>query len=171
MGQDLRWVKPRWLKREYELHAGDSLAATLAWTRRNEALGRWAGGQYRFRQEGWLRARTLVYRGSGGTETTDEHAEPVATSARRGSTLTLSDGRTLLWKQPKRLTSERVWVDQSGNELVRFRPFAWTGANTVTIYPGAAPEAEVALVLLLGQYLLVLAAEEAAAAIVPVISG
>lgn len=164
--EELRWVRHRRLKLEFELRAGETVVATLAWTGRARALGAWAGGQYRFSREGWFRPRTLV-RGAEDT------GEPVATFAHRGGILTFLDGRLFRWKKPKRWTNERIWVDASATELIRFRPSAWRSPGSVTIQAEAAHHRELPLLLLLGQFLLVLAAQEAeeasSAAMVPII--
>ncbi len=168
VGAELRWVKPKWTRPEFELHAGDAIVATLRWTGGSRAEGTWAGGQYRFSREGWLRPRILVRRASS-----EDTGEPLATFAYRGAILSLPDGRSFRWTKPKRWTAERVWLDSTTNELIRFRP--QRAGTVVTMQPGAATLPELAMLLLLGQYLLALAAQDAVAAtsasIVPVISG
>lgn len=168
VGVELQWVKPRWTKPEFELHAGDTVVATLRGTGRSRADGTWAGGQYRFSREGWSRPRILVRRAA--SEDTDEL---LATFIYRGALLDFPDGRSFRWTKPKRWTAERVWLDDAAAELVRFRP--QRAGVVVTMQPEGAALPELALLLLLGQYLLALAAQDAVAAtsasIVPVISG
>lgn len=159
---ELEWVKPRWTKLQFELRAGETMVATLAWVRGSRAVGEWADGQYRFSREGWFRPRILV-RGAA-TEAMDAHEEPIATFAYRGGTLSFPDGRAFVWKKPKKLTTERVWVDSAATVLVRVRPTAWHPTAAVTIQPEAAALPELPLLVLLGQYLIVLASQDAAAA-------
>ncbi len=162
IGRELEWVKPKWTKLQFELRAGETVVATLAWAHGSSAVGEWAEGQYRFSRAGWFRPRILV-RGAA-PDATDASEEPIATFAYRVGTLTFPDGRTFLWKKPKKLTTERIWVDSAATALVRVRPARWHAAAAVTIQPEAAGLPELPLLVLLGQYLIVLAAQDAAAA-------
>lgn len=168
VGEEVQWVKPKWARPEFELRAGDAVVAMLRWTGGSRAEGTWAGGQYRFSREGWFQPRILVRRAAP-----EDTGEPLATFAYRGAILSLPDGHSFRWRKPKRWTAERVWLDSTANELIRFCPRR--AGTVVTMQPGAAMLPELAMLLLLGQYLLVLATQDAVAAtsasIVPVISG
>jgi hypothetical protein len=162
---ELRWIKPRRSRRQFELHAGEAVVATLTRTRGAEAIGQWAGEQYRFGRQGWFRQRIVVHR-TPAADAPDPTIAPdalLATFVHR-DTLAFADGRTFLWQKPKRWTNERVWVDSAGAVLARFAP--GRGQTTVTLAsePRAARSPELPLLLLLGQYLLVLAAQDAEAA-------
>lgn len=164
---ELVWVKPKWSRFFFELRAGETVVATLAWTGGSRAVAECAGARYRFSREGWLRQRILVREGaSGGASGDDAPEETVATFARRrgDGTLTFPDGRTFLWRKPRVWTSERVWADRNETVLVRFNPVTRESPVTVLSQPPAADLAELPLLILLGQYLIVLAAQEAAAA-------
>jgi hypothetical protein len=156
----LVWVKPKWTRRQFALRSGDTVLATLAWTRGSSALAQWGASQYRFNRQGWLRPRVLVRDASA-----DDTSEPLATFTQRGGALTFPDGRIYVWKKPKRLTNERIWANVAGTELVRFRAVR-RSTVTVTTPPESAQQLELPVLILLGQYLLVLAAqdEEAVAA-------
>ena len=39
-GTEMTWVKPKWSKRQFELHEGDTIVATLVWGRGTRALAR-----------------------------------------------------------------------------------------------------------------------------------
>jgi len=170
IGQELQWIRPQRLRLAFELHAGEVELATLDWAGRARALGTWAGGQYRIGREGWLRPRTLIYE-AGSTSS----GEPIAVFTHRGGTLNFSNSRTFVWKKPKGWTTERVWQDAAASVLVRCRPARWRRPSAVTIEPAATHLPEVPLLVLLGQFLMVLAEQDAAiantAAMVPVISG
>jgi hypothetical protein len=153
--EELRWEKPKWLKRRYELRAGDEIVATLVRSGGSGALGEWSGGRYRFIQKGWFNPRVLV----GGDPFTDRDL-PLAIFARRGGVLTLNDGRTLLWVKPGFWKSKRVWMDGE-TALVAFDPASGYASLVVTIAPEGAHLAELPLLLLLGEYLIVRAREEA----------
>lgn len=165
---ELYWVKPKCTRPEFELRVEDTVVATLRWTSGSRADGTWAGGQYRFNREGWFRPRILVRRAAS-----DNTDELLATFLYRGALLTFPDGRSFHWTKPKHWTAERVWLDDAAAEYVRFQPQR-KGA-VVTLQSGAAALPELAMLVLLGQYLLALAAQDAVAAssasIVPVISG
>jgi hypothetical protein len=157
-GEELRWVKPKWLKRQYELRAGDEVVATLVRSGGSGAVGEWSGGRYAFSQKGWFNQRVLV--GDGATIDADT---PLATFTRRGSVLTLADGRTLFWRKPSVWKSRRVWSDGAA-PLVEFDPASGYASPRVTITPEGARVSELPLLLLLGQYLIVRAREESDAA-------
>jgi hypothetical protein len=167
-GDAFEWVKPRWTKLEFELRAGETVVATLAWSGGSRAVGTWADAQddqYRFSREGWLRPRILVRRARTDAATaTGDPDEPIAMFAYRGGALSFPDGRAFVWKKPKRLTTERVWVDRAATEIVRYRPARWHSTAAVTLQPAAAGLPELPLLILLGQYLVVLAAQDAVAA-------
>jgi hypothetical protein len=172
--EELLWVRPKRLRLQFELRAGEDVVATLAWTRGSNALGEWAGGQYHFRRAGWLRPRIVVSDAAGGGQSAaGSPTEPLATFTYRGGMLTFPDGRAFTWTKPKRWTTERIWVDGAATVLVHCRPARWRTPGAVTIQPEAAARRELPLLVLLGQYLLVQAAQESAAssaATVPIIS-
>ena len=161
MSEALQWVRPKRSKRAFELRAGEAVVATLVWTRGSSALAQWAQGQYRFSRQGWLRQRILVHGASSTTPVATD--EPLATFAQRAGALTFPDGRAFLWRKPQRWTSERVWVDSNATALVRFRSVGHA-AVAVICQPEAVSLPELPLLLLLGQYLLVLASQDAEAA-------
>ena len=160
---ELRWVRPKASKHTFELHAGETVVATLAWIRGSRAIGQWADGHYQFSREGWFRQRIIVRVAPiNAANTPDAPDEPVATFVHRTGTLTFPDDRVFRWQKPKRWTNERVWVDTETSVLVRFRPERQ--ATAVVVSPPAAASSQVPLLILLGQYLLVLAADDAVAA-------
>jgi len=158
VGGELRWVKPKWLKRYYELRAGDSVVATLTRAGGSGAVGEWSGGRYRFAQKGWFHPRIVV---SG--DPLMETDAPLATFTRGDSVLTFAEGRTFFWRKPSRWKSKRVWMD-GATPLVEFDPASGYAAPVVTNTPEGARLAELPLLLLLGKYLIVRAREETDAA-------
>jgi len=163
-GAALRWARPKRSELRYELHAGEAVVATLAWARGSRAIGQWAEACYWFNRQGWFRPRTVVRSAAGEAAEQEEQAEIVATFAHRGGILSFPDGRTLLWKRPRRWTNERIWADSAGREIARFHPVAWGTATTLTIQQALASAPELPLLAMLGQYLIVLDAQEAAVA-------
>jgi hypothetical protein len=154
-GAELIWVKPKRSKRQFELHEGDTIVATLVWSRGTRSRAQWGETRYQFSRQGWFRPRILVR-----TENYGEADVPLATFAQRGGLLSFPDGRAFFWKKPKWLTSERIWTNSAATELVRFHPARHTTV-VVTTQAEAAQQAELPLLILLGQYLIVLAAQDA----------
>jgi hypothetical protein len=151
-GEELRWVKPKWLKRQYELRAGEEVVATLARSSGSNAIGEWSGGRYVFSQKGWFNQRILV-----GADA--DAVAPLATFTRRGGVLTLAGGRTLFWRKPSVWKSRRVWSDGSAT-LVEFNPASGYSSPRVMITPEGARLAKLPLLLLLGEYLIARARED-----------
>jgi len=156
--EELRWVKPRWWKRRYELRAGDEVAATLARGGGSGAIGEWSSGRYRFVHKGWFRPRVLV-----SSEPLGDADTPLATYTGRDGALTLANGRVFFWRKPGTWRSKREWMDSAAT-LVAFDPASGYTPAHVTIAPEGARLAELPLLLLLGEYLIVRAREEADAA-------
>jgi hypothetical protein len=161
-GRDLLWVKPKWSRREYELRAGDAVLGTLVWNRGSQALAEWGESRYRFDRKGWLNPRITVHGDASGQEA----SEPLATFSPRGGILTISEGRKFVWKKPQRTstgrrwTGEHIWIDESGAELVRFRP-AKHASVEVIMPPETSPQPELPLLTLVGQYLIALSSQDA----------
>lgn len=165
VGAEMRWVKPRWTKRQFELVANGGAVATLAFTRGSQAVGQMAGEQYRFSRKGFIRQRIVVR--------SEDGAGLLGLLTQRGTSGTLSvlDGLTFTWKKPTFWTTEHVWQDAMGTELIRFRPSSWHPEVNVTVAPEAAQLRELPLLLLLGEYLAVLAAEDESAATIAATAG
>jgi hypothetical protein len=157
-GEELRWVKLHWWKRQYELRAGDNVVATLARAGGSGASGEWSGGRYRFSQKGWFHPRVFVSR---DPEVDAETA--LATFTRRDGILVFADGHAFYWKKPGRWRSTRVWMD-SAAPFITFDPASGYAPVHVTITPDGALLSELPLLLLLGEYLIVRAREDADAA-------
>ncbi len=175
---ELTWVQPRRSKPRFELRFGERVLATLTGHKGGRMLGQWGELRYWFSQEGWFRRRTIVrHAASDADDTFGANAEPLALFVHQGSggTLVFPDGRLLTWKKPKMLTSECVWMDAASTALVRYRLGAWRSSVTPMIEPQAAAQPEIPLLVLLGQYLHVRAAQDeetasVVASVVPVIS-
>jgi hypothetical protein len=161
-GRELLWVKPKWSRREFELRAGEVAVATLRWRRGSQAIAQWGASQYRFDCKGWFKPVIAVHEIDRGQDT----SEPLATLSRRSGTLRAADGRTFVWQKPKRASTgrwwsgERVWLDTSGTELVRFRPGKHSRVEVIMAQAISA-QPELPLLILLGQYLIALAAQDA----------
>jgi hypothetical protein len=158
IGADLRWIQVSRRPLIYELRAGaarEALVATQEWIPRAPVLGRWAGGYFYFslKRAPWsfLRPRYVILI-QGGTPT--EPNTFAATFTSRPSMLTLPNGRAFRWRWSGRWLPDKLWVDEAGNELVRFRLFREHGR--VEVQPQVAHLPELPLPLLLGKYMITL---------------
>jgi len=164
--QEFNWVKSSAGKRRYELRAGEAVVATLSWTRGRQAEAEWSKSRYRFSRQGWFRQRTLVFELPQAAPKPAVPEQSVAILVHQGSggTLIFSNGRTFRWSKAGTWSNQQVWLDSHGGEVIRFAPGHRDA--TVVLHPATdlASIPELPLLLLLGQYLLVSAAEEAEAA-------
>jgi hypothetical protein len=154
-GEELCWVKQKWLTRQHELRAGEEVVATLVRSGGSGAIGEWSEGRYYFSQQGWFNQRILV-----GDGAVPDVVTPLASFIRRGGVLTLTDGRTVFWITPRCWKSSRVWSDGAAT-LVEFDPASGYASPQVTITEEGARLAEMPVLLLLGEYLIVRAREVA----------
>jgi hypothetical protein len=158
-GAGLVWTRPKESKRQFELQVADNtILATRTWGRGAHAQAQWGEIHYQFSRQGWFRPRIMVHAADSA-----EAGTPIATFAQHGGVLRFPGDRAFFWKKPQWLTSERLWVDSAATELVRFHPARHTTA-AVTTPPGATHRPELPLLILLGQYLILLAAKDAEAA-------
>lgn len=154
---EMTWVQSKQIKRGYELRSQETTVATLTLTGRSQATGEWAEQRYHFSRVGWFRRRVEARAGD------EAIGEPLATFAQNRGALSFPDGRVLAWRKPRRWTNERAWVDAAGEVLIRFQPSR--RATDVTFGQAAAALPDAALLILLGQFILVLEAADTQAAI------
>ena len=157
----LKWVQPSAFKMEFELRAGDELAATLRFRSSfgSFAKGESADGCWTFKRVGFWQTRATV-------RTCDTDTELATFSNNTwtgGGTLELPDGRTFrattnLWQ------SKLEFKDGSDAALIQFasRGMAHLSA-TVEIQPTALRMPELPWMVMLGWYLIVMMSRDAAA--------
>jgi hypothetical protein len=156
IGQELRWVHPRILKREYEFYAGDELIATLGWPKAfsSQALAEAADGRWIIKREGFFQAKIVIC-------PADE--DMTIATIKRGMSgkgaLLFADGRGFKWASTSFWRGEWGWFTDEGMPLLRFRR-----GKRVEVEPQAFSLPEISLFVLLGFYLVKVAEEEAAAA-------
>ena len=163
VGYELEWVRPRWLRREFELWAnGGETGEPLGWFAMKggaKAEGVIAEGNFSFRRQGFWKPTLLV--------TQTETQMPIATLSRigNGGTLDFADGQTqqYTWKKARMLSSEHLWIDSAGQSVMHVYPSNWKASVKITFEPVASQIPEVGLLTLLGGFLAILASEEAAA--------
>ena len=132
--QELLWIQPAARKREHELRAGDDLVATLRFQR-----GTLAGS------EADIVAFHPRWTGVGSLEVADGNALKLASAN--------------FWQ------SEWVWLDKD-HPVVRFKGRHGIGKakGAVEVQAGAGERPDLSLLILLGWYLILLHADDAAAA-------
>jgi hypothetical protein len=163
-GRELKWSQPSALRMEYELHAGDELAAVLRFPSsfNSHATAESADGCWTFERVGFWRNKTVV-RACG-----KQPPLAVFKNSRWGSggTLELPGGRrypatTNFWHTDLEIRNER------GESLFQL----WSGgilrlSATTIVHPRAARLPEAPWLVMLGCYLLVMMKVDAAAAAV-----
>lgn len=158
---NLRWVQPSAFRMNYELRAGDELAAELRFRSAfgSFATGETADGCWTFKRVGFFQTRVTIR--ECGEET--DVATFKNNTWRGGGTLELTGGTKILattsfWQTKLEFTTE------SGGVLVRFDTGGMIHLNaTVEIEAAAAELKELPLIILLGWYLVVMMHNDAAA--------
>ncbi len=163
-GTELRWRQPEASKRRYLLQreSTDVPLATLDWRSFWGTFATATAGEtsWTFKRTGFLRPRVTA-RIAGS----DDDLATFEANWHGGGVLTIADGATFGWKVANFWYSQWDWRDASGAELLHFaskQGFIRQEA-VVAISPEAARLPELELLITLGWYLLVLAANDSAA--------
>ena len=159
--QELKWEQPSALRMEYELRAGDELAATLRFRSSfgSFATAESADGCWTFKRVGFWQTKATVRPCDAG----DNIATFNNNTWSSGGTLELSDGRTFqaatnFWQTKFGFTNE------SGEVLIEFKTGGLLHLSaTVAIGPSAAKMPELPWMVMLGFYLVVMMRSDAAA--------
>ena len=159
-GQELLWVQPAVRKREHELRAGDDVVATLRFQRGSLADAQAAGGHWTFKRQGFWHPRVTVR--TAGSDTDIAVFQPRWVG---GGTLEFPDGRTVRLSSANFWQSEWVWQENE-KPLIRFkgRHGIVKARGAVELQPDAVASPDLAMLVLLGWYLILLHAEDSAAA-------
>ena len=159
----LEWVESRTVRRQDELRIGDRLIATLRWHgwASTFAEGQARAGSWTFERPRLLSREVQVH--VAGVE-----GPPVAVFQpgwTEEGTLSFSDGRTMRWQCRDFWQTDWAFVDAADRAVMHFRDTsgflhertaAWT-------YRAGLSEADRAMLLILGRYLMVLQAQDRAA--------
>ena len=158
--QELLWIQPAAGRREHELRAGDDVVATLRFQRGSLASAEADGHHWTFKRQGFWHPRVTV-RVAGS----DADIATFLPHWAGGGTLELNDGRTVRLGSANFWQSEWVWQEKD-QPLIRFkgRHGIVKAKGAAEILPAAAGLPEVPLLILLGWYLILLHAEDSAAA-------
>ncbi len=163
IGQELKWVQPHALKMEYELRAGDVVAATLHFRSSlgSFATGTSADGSWTFKRIGFWQTKATV-RASG--EEVDLAVFKNNTWS-GGGTLELPDGRQYPANTNFWATQYEFKTEITDEALISYRKIGGLlhMSAAVEIYPAAREIAELPWMVLLGWYLTVMMHRDSAA--------
>ncbi|MBI3175756.1 MAG: hypothetical protein HYZ25_18700 [Chloroflexi bacterium] len=163
VGHELKWIQPHALKMEYELHAGEMIAATL---RFRSSLGSFAtatsaDGTWTFKRVGFWQTKVTIRAAESETD--------LATFRNNtwsgGGTLELLDGRkypanTNFW------STQYEFKTEQGESLISYRKIGGIlhMSSVTEIHPLARNIPEMPWMVLLGWYLTVMMHMDSAAA-------
>jgi hypothetical protein len=158
--QELLWTQPAAFQREHELRAGDDVVATLRFQRGSLADAEAAGAHWTFKRQGFWQPRVTVRTAGSDADLATFHPRWVG-----GGTLEFPDGHAQRLSSANFWQSEWVWQENE-KPLIRIKGrHGLIKANgAVEITPDAANIPDTALLVLLGWYLILLHAEDSAAA-------
>ena len=160
VGKELTWETVKGEKNHYEMRSGSDAVATLVWDKAG-VRGECGGERWSFVREGFFRPRLIIRR-----EGDEKSLATLEVGAIGSGRLALASGRTLHWVQRGLLSSTWGFVDENKTLLVLFKltsGLLTTGA-TATLDEKARELEEAMLLLVLGWYVLLLYAEDAAPA-------
>jgi hypothetical protein len=157
-GEELVWVQPAAGRREHELRSGDDVIATLRFQRGSLADAEAEGHHWTFKRQGFWQPRVTV-RVAGS----DADLAVFRPHWAGGGTLEFADGRPINFRSANFWHSEWVWQEKD-QPLILFkgRHGLVKAKGAVEIQPAAAGRPDVALLVLLGWYLILLHADDAA---------
>jgi hypothetical protein len=158
-GQELLWIQPSARKREHELRAGDDVIATLRFQRGTLADAEADGHHWTFKRQGFWQPRVTVRVAGSDADLATFHPRWTG-----GGALEFADGHTLKLTSANFWQSEWVWLDKD-QPRVRFkgRHGIVKAKGAVEFQGDAATRADLPLIILLGWYLILLHADDAAA--------
>jgi hypothetical protein len=159
-GQELLWIQPAARKREHELRAGEEVVATLRFQRGTLADAEADGQHWTLKRQGFWHPRVSVR--VAGSDSDIAMFHPHWTG---GGTVELAGSNPLRLASANFWQSEWVWLDED-QPLVRSKGrHGLVKANGAVDIPAeAARRPDLALLVLLGWYLILLHADDAAAA-------
>jgi hypothetical protein len=158
--QELLWIQPAAMRREHELRAGEDIVATLRFQRGSLADAEADSHHWTFKRHGFWQPRITI-RVAGS----DADIAVFRPHWAGGGTLELIDGPTVRLSSANFWQSEWVWKEKD-QPLILFkgRHGIVKAKGAVEIQPGAAGRPETPLLILVGWYLILLHADDTAAA-------
>jgi len=159
-GEELIWGQPKALKRTHELRAGDEVIATLTFQRGSLAEAEAADGHWTFKRQGFWQPRVSVR--LAGSDADIAIFSPRWTG---GGTLEPLGGKPIRFSSGNFWQTQWVW-QETEEPLIRFkgRQGIMRASGQVEVNPDATGRPDLSLLVLLGWYLILLHAEDSAAA-------
>lgn len=163
-GRELVWSQPMLSKREFELHSGSDLVATLKWQRQfgSLATGECADGTWTFKRARFLRPKVTIRISSSEVDIAQYEAGWAG-----GGQVLFTDGRGYYWRQ--RSFWHNVWAfeNEAGEILAQFRTDLHVFKQKVrlTVLDVAHAGVDRPLLSLLGMYLMILSDEDTTTAV------
>lgn len=158
--RELQWVQPERLNRHFELRHGDDLLGTLRWEKAcgSLATGVVAESQWTFKRGGFLRPHVTV-REAGSPDTI-----AVFEASWGAGTLECPGSRRFRWAPSDFWRSRWTWGCAGCPEIAAFSsdPKFMKKEGRLEVSTQGAELPELPLLALLGWYLLILAADDAA---------
>lgn len=164
----MRWSRPRLLERRYTLQAGDDLLAVLRWESlfSCQAVAETADGTWVLQRTGFFRSRVVVRAVGSDTEVATVRAGWSGTGE-----IQASDHRRYRWRKAGFWSPFWFLEGEDGLPLVEFERAFLRRAAAVRVQPSAGAIPDLALLVALGWYLLVLADDDAAGAAAAALAG
>ena len=158
-GQELVWNQPAARRRDHELRAGDQVVGTLHFQRGTLADAEADGHHWTFKRQGFWHPRVTVRLHGSDADIGVFHPHWTG-----GGTLESADGTRLTLRSSNLWQSEWVWLDKD-QPVLRFKGrHGIVKANgSVEVQAGAGGRPDLALLILLGWYLILLYADDVAA--------
>lgn len=157
-GDQFAWVRAKGLRGRYELRA-EGANTPLAVLNVQDSVGdaEIHGATYHtyhFARVGWLGSRVNVWANS--------LRAPIAVfrGGWASSSVEIAGSTTYHWKKPHFWTPEHDWVDTAGQVLVRMRPLSGREVRVI-LEPMAQEKSDVELLVVLGEFLLAVANQDA----------
>ena len=159
-GQELLWTQPAARRREHQLRAGDEVVATLAFQRGSLADAEAAGGHWTFKRQGFWQPRVTVRTAGSEADLAVFHPRWIG-----GGTLEFPNRTAVRLSSANFWQSEWMWQDSEKPLLrIKGRHGLIKANGAVEIQPDAVTRPDLAMLVLLGWYLILLHAEDSAAA-------
>lgn len=162
-GQTANWRQPSPLRQEFEMVTGEEVVATLRWKKvgGTTAIARAPEGTWTFKASGFLTPKVTIR-----LPNSDYDFGTFRSSANGSGILESLGEQKFPWRCVNFMQNAWAFFDDEGNKLVQIRPElqGTKPAATVEIGVKASGKQEVGFLVILGWYLLVLAAEDVASA-------
>ena len=157
--QELVWIQPARLTQSFELQASDEVVATLEFQRASLASGETADQRWTFKREGFWHPQVTVR-----VPDSDANVAVFKPAWTGGGTLEIPQGRQLRFGAANFWHSQWDWLDAQNQPLVHFKSHQGLlkVEGEVTIEASAVKSPDLPLLVVVGWYLLVLFARDAA---------